>query len=125
MWDKYLEDYLIELNKIIQEAGNEKCYWWVLLDARILFLFKGQMLSVKLPLPQLAHCGFASRYRMKKYNEAEIERVRAVWRLFIEAFKKKIEAVDNGQQTVDEAFTGGILLKNGEYGLKYKENWRV
>jgi len=125
MWNQHIKDLVIELNTIIQGVGNEKCYWWVLLDARVLFLFKGQMLSVKLPLPQLAHYGFASRYRMKKYNEEEIERVRAVWRLFIEELKKKIEAVDNGQQTVDEAFTGGILLENGEYGLKYKENWRV
>lgn len=125
MWKKYIEDYVIELNKLIQEAGNDKCYWWVLLDARTVFLFKGHILNIKLPLPQLACYGFASRDRMKKHNEEEIERVRSIWKEFIDLLKEKVELVNSGQQTVDEAFTGGILLENGEYGLKYKDDWKV
>lgn len=125
MWTEYIKDYVIELEKLIHEAGNKKCYWRVLLDARILFLFKGHFLSVKMPFPHLVHYSFADNYRMKKYNEAEIARVREIWRVFVEHLKEKIEAVNTGQQTVDEAFTEGILLENGEYGLKYKEKWEV
>lgn len=125
MWTKYIKDYVTELDKLIQDAGNKKCYWWVLLDARILFLFKGCMMSVKLPFPRIIHYGFACRYRMKKHNEEEINRVREIWRAFIERLKEKIDAVNTGQQTIDEAFTEGILMENGEYGLKYKEEWRV
>lgn len=82
-------------------------------------------MSIKLPLPHIATYGFASRYRMKKYNEEEIERVRAIWQSLTEQFKEKKEKVDTGQQTVDEAFEGGILLENGEYGLKYNKMWRI
>lgn len=122
-----LNDLKLEVTKLVSDKNmnNGKVYWWELLDCRVSCFKNGKWLYIKLPEPTLAHCGWADNYRKKKYNEAEIERVRGIWSEFIRIFKEKLESVDTGQQTMEEAFKDGILLENGEYGLKYEKNWKL
>lgn len=120
-----IKDLFQELTALIadEKMSNGKVYWWILLDARVTFYLQGHCMDIKLPIPQLASYGFASEYNRKKHNEKEIERVRGIWKAFIDIYADKKEKVDSGASTVEEAFKDGIFLENGEFGLKYKESW--
>lgn len=120
-----LKDLNEELTKLIADRNhnNGRVYWTVFLDARVSFYVDGKYMNIRLPLPKIVNYGFASKYNMKKHNENEVERARNIWIEFIKILKDKLDKVRTGASTVEAEFSEGILLGDGQYGLKYEESW--
>lgn len=88
MWDRYIQDLRIELERIIPH----KCYWYVLIEAVQTISIDGHIMNITLPLP----CIFGTlrwndEWKYREHNEAEIKRVRDIWNQLIEQMKEKLK----------------------------------
>lgn len=122
MGERAVNDLKLELSRIIAAEGNG-VYWWILFDARIVFFVKGNLMNIKMPLPKLLNNPKYSNSKYKKHDEESIAHARGIWIELIRVLKEKLDKVNSGELSVEEAFKDGILFENNTYGLKYKEGW--
>ena len=121
MLDRHTADIRSGIDWLITKAGN-KCYWWDVAwenKVSIVFFVKGVQCEINLPTTRLQAYGYPTRWREDR-NKPEIERIRGIWSDFYNKFKEKIDRIESGESTVAEEFRDGILLSNGDVGLKAK-----
>lgn len=121
---RYVEDIRIELENVLKQEGNS-IHWWVLLNKAMLVVYvRKHRMDIKLPLPTiLGSSKWRDEWKYKERDEAEIERVRAIWSKLVHQIREKLEKVDNGVSTIEEEFKEGILFEDGQWGLKYERSW--
>lgn len=126
MWDRYIREYRIALERILIQEGNN-IYWWVLLDRPMLVVFvRGHKMDIKLPLPTvLGKSKWHDEWKYKERNEAEIARCSNIWSSLVNQLQEKLARIDRGESTMEAEFKDGILFEDGQWGLKYERSWKL
>lgn len=113
MLDRNTADIRLELEQLITKPG-ERCYWYDFPwenKMHLVHLIKGKLCEIDLSTPRLYGRGtYACKYAREQHNKAEIKRVRLVWSEFYNALKERLDRVEHGEITIEEALAGGIQI---------------
>ena len=124
---KYAEDTTVtadrsraEIERVLLRYGADGfMYGWEGDRAVVAFRAHGKMLRFILPLPDRAAAEFARtatgrRRTGNSSQEAYEQAVRQRWRALALVIKAKLEAVESGIESFEQAFLANILLPDGQ-----------
>lgn len=107
-----------EIERILTRYGADAfSYGWEGHRAIVAFRCHGRMVKFTIPMPTVEEHMRTETGRQRTRSSAEQAREQASrqrWRALALVVKAKLEAVESGIETFDEAFLAHILLPNGE-----------
>lgn len=110
------EKTMMDIQATLKRYKAEK-FGFMTGDGHIMVAFVAQKRNVKFILPLPKRSDFKRSYRDRSDNAAEKrydQAVRSKWRALLLTIKAKLESVESGIETFDEAFASQLVLPDGQ-----------